>query len=219
MFPVQGILLVLGCPVGALDALIGRSIPTSPIIIPDDDDDDDPDQRTLELMDAMERAGYAEAAAKAWLEKIHTLEAQVLQLQQQLARAQDTIPIRSQAMPGHLPTTPTRTRPSGATNHSPAVHGTPVHSPPFHSHLRNTPSRRPPPSSPSGAPSWSYLDDPDAQLAAVIAVNDLHDMSAVIRLVMRGFHATEWHEELERLQILRETIPFLLNAMASAQAQ
>jgi hypothetical protein len=44
-------------------------------------------------------------------------------------------------------------------------------------------------------------------------------MSAVIRLVMRGFHATQWHEELERLQIPRETIPFLLNAMASTQTQ
>lgn len=66
----------MGRPVGVLDTLLtpptaAAAVPV--VIIPDDDLDD----ATMDLMDAIERAAYAEAEVQEHIQRIHELESQV----------------------------------------------------------------------------------------------------------------------------------------------
>jgi hypothetical protein len=64
----------LGRPVGAIDDLIPTTTAPSVIIIPDDDDD--LNDSTLDVMQLMERVGYAEMESEERLQRIRQLEEQ-----------------------------------------------------------------------------------------------------------------------------------------------
>ncbi|KAJ7150431.1 hypothetical protein C8R43DRAFT_1127909 [Mycena crocata] len=213
-----------GRPVGALDQLLKSTpapapAPVTPapvIVIPDDDDDEvDPD-----LLDVMERAGYAEFEARHYRQRVRELQGERDELMACIASLEDlndTLQdsvrrLRVQAQP----TTPTR-------NSIYATTSTPARGTSTPARLTSTPYSRPPPYSPSGRASSSRLQSPTprspasrspappvARAARVhvdmetfISENRL-DRNAIVGMV-RYLHPARWYNELtEELQLTDE---------------
>ncbi|KAJ6544874.1 hypothetical protein DFH09DRAFT_1321730 [Mycena vulgaris] len=174
-----------GRPIGGLDTILPPVLPV--VIIPDEDDFDDA------IMDAMERAGYAEAEALEYLRRIEELEAQEAILIERVASLEDlTDSLHAQLS--------TLTRPTRGFK----VRLTSPHAPPsFHSAARSQPatptrvqpstSRRPPPPHDNeNADMETFIMDPN---------NGLEDHAGSIRLLIRLAHAAKWYEELLDLGI------------------
>ncbi|KAJ7785381.1 hypothetical protein B0H14DRAFT_3506941 [Mycena olivaceomarginata] len=230
-----------GRRVGELERMLVRERTPAPIpivFIPDNDED---------IMDAIKRAAYAEARTTECLEQIHELEQQVdiliarvaaadslsADLQRNLLmarRAPD--PVRSTP-----PSTPSRSRthtvarsqslhPSGPPPYSPSANAwfpIPAASlnPPSTDARYPIPAPSLNPRSPLAAPFHADETRQDGQpdaLDSFIVAQNLQSLVVSIRLVIRGFSAAKWYEELLRLNIPGPVVSRLIDAAVSLTA-
>ncbi|KAJ6521588.1 hypothetical protein B0H19DRAFT_1277664 [Mycena capillaripes] len=202
-----------GRPIGALDALLGTTATPAPVpvvAIGDDDEDD--------LLDAIERASYAEAESAERLQQIHQLEQQIDILIARVAAA-DTLIVdlegqlltvrRAMSSRATPPTTPSRSQ-----QRAPAPVGPPPYSP-------TTAYRRSPFSAPSlnpRSPLATHQPDNEIQpsrqlddLDVFIGAQNLHALAVGIRVVIRAVAPAKWHGELAAMGIDAEVIPHLID--------
>ncbi|KAJ7670550.1 hypothetical protein B0H17DRAFT_1209285 [Mycena rosella] len=206
-----------GRPVGVLEALLDGA-PSAVIVIPDDEDDAYKDTSMI-LMDAMERAGYAEARVQELEEQEAVLISQVI------ARAGTFQSARIQCQSASF-------GPALFTNNSRslsrAARWYPVY-PRTTSVLALGSSRSafvlPSPQSPSAAcasrlrsplaSSSRHEADPDAvTLDIFITSQGLDSLAGGIRVVLRAIHPVKWQEELVELGVSPDLLPALLNLMS-----
>ncbi|KAJ7020929.1 hypothetical protein C8F04DRAFT_1274377 [Mycena alexandri] len=175
---------------GTLDALINPDrLPSGVIYI--DDDDDVLDEPSMAVMDALERASYAEMQATRHLARINELEEQVNRL------------TRTRRAGTPAPTTPTRQRTT-----------TPLRTP-------GPSRSVPPPYSPSANPRSPLAMSPDPSRTGIslrddhldtfIAAHSLEHLALAIKLVIRGFNSVKWYEELSNLGIPGTVVSSLLD--------
>ncbi|KAJ7698302.1 hypothetical protein B0H17DRAFT_1196886 [Mycena rosella] len=207
-----------GRPVGVLEALLDGA-PSAVIVIPDDEDDAYKDTSMI-LMDAMERAGYAEARVQELEEQEAVLISQVVSLEQALSRARESNVNLRASVQHSSPTTPVRSpgRPAGTQS----IRVPPPYSP---SAARAPRSYSPSPQSPSAAcasrlrsplaSSSRHEADPDAvTLDIFITSQGLDSLAGGIRVVLRAIHPVKWQEELVELGVSPDLLPALLNLMS-----
>ncbi|KAJ7692033.1 hypothetical protein B0H14DRAFT_2651821 [Mycena olivaceomarginata] len=219
-----------GRPVGVLDAILSAIPPPVPVVIIDDDDDLNGD-----LMDAMERESYAEVEASGRLRRIHELEEEVdgltariseleernAQLRMQLSGRHTAVTARS------TPGTPSRSTLARSQPHTttraagprtPArTAGSPRQPPPYSPSAPYPHSPRPLHANsraPLAARSHAVDDQADA-LDLFLDANDLQDVAVSIRLVIRGYHAGKWYEELSALGISPDVVSGLIDVASN----
>ncbi|KAJ7793217.1 hypothetical protein B0H14DRAFT_3560891 [Mycena olivaceomarginata] len=194
-----------GRPLGALDAILASApAPPGPVVVIGDDDEFD--DMAMNAMDAIERAGYAEAAAAERLQHIHDLEEQVAiltgrvaeveeqnaELQAQLTARRITLPARSTP-----PTTPpVNPRSSPANPRSPYAGPSSIN-----------------PRSPLAVP-FHEDEEPD-DLDIFISNKSLEELALAIKLVIRAVVPVKWYEEFMMMGIPAPVVSRLVDVAAA----
>ncbi|KAJ7175612.1 hypothetical protein C8R46DRAFT_1214082 [Mycena filopes] len=202
-----------GRPTGALDTLLATAAQAMspahppPLIFIGDDDDNVFDASTASLLDALERASYAEAQAHERQQRINELRQEVdiltaqLEFARRSAHTAPSTPVRTQA---------TVTSPQRTPRRSPAP--STRHPPPY------SPSPSTNPRSPRAAVPPRVLVDASApiedDLGALLRSHDLLHLESTIRLVIRAVARSKWYQELERLGLTGTVVAEIISLVA-----
>ncbi|KAK7052793.1 hypothetical protein R3P38DRAFT_2503193 [Favolaschia claudopus] len=220
-----------GRPPGVLDNLLHTApappAPPAPapavVVIEDDDDDDEQfDDATINIMDALERAAYAESRVQELERQVDHLEAQLAAAERRTTRLQDQVQSRGMFSSGTpAPGTPPRSQAAlrAQLPRTPVRSMTPSRSEPIASS-----SRAPPPYSPSHARSpLAATASNDShfprhlvpRLNNFVRDNGLEEFAISISMALTQNHAAKWYEELCALGIDAGAVSVLLADLAA----
>ncbi|KAK6980890.1 hypothetical protein R3P38DRAFT_2579420, partial [Favolaschia claudopus] len=243
-----------GRAAGVLDLLLAGSIPSAPpapapgspaipvVEIPDDDDDYAID---CDVLDAFERAGYAEVQLHALQEQVNILTTQLASLEVDNADLRGQLASRTAgeiffSLPYRCiysmflaPTTPSRSQlrsplspktPVRSPVHRALASTSPAHSP---SQLRSfgaTISAQPRLGSPSHVGTSSqgntgqFTHTGPFRLDSYLRERGLEHHGSAIQLILRTFHAVEWVQQFCALGMSQDVAVDLANSLAASES-